>query len=276
MNVIKEIAEFSCTCVCHWADDGVPCDCHCLGTKREWPKLSDVCRWCKGKGERELGYPTKYEIDGTPTQGFWHKTGTEPCLDCTEGRTAAVMLEKITEIITNEGIHHYDVDYENDGIDVELVPTGRAGGEDDLPYGYGETLLEAFCAALIDFKKWKKHWNQAAFGHVEGCADYGQDYCNYCCITIAEKDKEIALKGIRIEELENQLYPKFNGKESLEELIEQRRKKNPPIMNFKVLSRFLGDAQVQCRCGNIFAYMQDEVMCRKCGTIFPMGLFSRD
>ncbi len=265
-NVIKAVVNFPCECICHVGEQSI-CDCHCQGTKRQWPILSDKCKYCVGKGTRQ----TKGQFSGARI----------PCWDCTDGYVTDVTLEKIIEIITKEGVHHYDIDYDNDRVYITLVPEGKSADEDDLPYGIGDTLLEAFCKALLDFKEWEQEQNKAVQqAHVEGCSDYGENYCNYCCIDMAEKDRIIALKQIRIEELEGQLkpkfddkIPKFDGKGSFEEMLEKIRKQHPPLFEYKVLSRFMGDAKVQCTCGNVFEYMRDEVMCRKCRTIFPMGLF---
>jgi len=181
-----------------------------------------------------------------------------------------VTLETVTNTLHAEGIRHWEIDYYDD-IEVWLIPSGFTIKDDDIPFGTGDTLLEAFCFSLLAFKEWKEQ-NMVHLAHIKGCSDYGEEYCNYNCIAMDEKDQQIAAQQKRIRELEEITQQPFR-RLTLEEMIDQAKKNYPPIMPFKLISRFMGDAQVQCRCGNIYEYMRDEVMCRKCRTIFPMGLF---
>jgi len=258
---MKEVAEYECRCICHIAEYG-PCDCHCVGTKREWPRLHEQCKYCAGKGTRT-------------THTGSHRV---PCWDCNNGYNMNVTLETITETINkDEGISHFEIDYWGTDIEVWLIPPGQdSSTRDDVPYGAGPTLMEAFCSALLAYKVWSVEHSRVHKAHVEGCADYGEEYCNYNCVDMADKDRQLAMKDVRIEELENIINPPAPAHISLENYIIKAQKEHPPITKFKVLSRFMGGARVQCRCGNIFEYERDEVMCRKCRCLFPMGLFNNE
>lgn len=196
MSILKKVAEYLCTCICH-EGDGI-CDCSCKGTNRQWPDLSIICIQCDGKGKKRI-------------KGFLGQE-THTCLDCFNGRVTDVNLKKVTRVIKEEGAHHIECDFDEDGIDVLVTPAGVGKYDDYSPVGHGETLLEAFCDALLALKEWKIENNQVRVSHTLGCPDGGQNYCNYNCLVI-QQYKE------RLEDLEEQLRVMTQAYETQNEAV---------------------------------------------------------
>lgn len=70
------------------------------------------------------------------------------------GRVFAPTLEVVLEAAVATGVHHIEIDYDNDAIYVEFVPTGCSEGDMGLPEGKSKiSLLEAVKAALIALDK---------------------------------------------------------------------------------------------------------------------------
>ena len=132
-----------------WDDDAGgshPPVCRCQGTGLKYPMLSQECAF------------TETSV-GLKCFNF--------SLDHVHGRVPNVTLETLLAAARSQGIHHIDIDYENNWVYIELTPEGHSPDEFDLPHGQADTDIDALANALWAAEQAQRH--QHDISCVPGC-----------------------------------------------------------------------------------------------------------
>ena len=122
-DLVAQVAEARMT-----IDHGNGVTENCL----RWPPLSREC-WCSGLADSQQII----------------ETCNAPNHHCNAGRVPDCSLEKVFAAAVKDGVHHIDIDYEDDRIYVVFTPDGKSQDDDDLPFGLSSDLELAAIAALL-------------------------------------------------------------------------------------------------------------------------------